>query len=216
MADDDRLDIPAFHIGGYWDIDAILAEETCVPAKTLVTCDGLGWLVGGAGASNADLPVGEKVEMPLWLAVPYALQSYVDVGYPDFLHTGVREMLTLKQEYAEVADLGSKSPFFYDVGVLLTKLRAYLEESNSKDEMSEHEKFMQDLLVGKTTRFGATLKRTIHPNGSVDPQMYIRRLTRCEEDIFELARSSMLDFERWFAARDVAEVSVGIKRRRLC
>jgi len=203
-------------MGGYWDIDAILAEETCVPAKTLVTCDGLGWLVGGAGHSTGDLTVGEKVEMPLWLAVPYALHLWVELGYPDFLHTGVREILTLRQECAEVADLGSKSPYFYDVGILLTKLKAFLEEAKSDAEMSEHAKFMEDLMVGKTTRFGATLKRTIHPNGSVDQQIYIKRLTRCEEDIYELARNATVDFEKWFAARDIAEVSVGIKRRRLC
>jgi hypothetical protein len=168
------------------------------------------------GQSKEDLAVGERVEMPLWLAVPYALQNYVDVGYPDFLHTGVREILTLRQESAEAADLGSKSPYFYDVGVLLTKLKAFFEEATPNADMNEHEKFMQDLLVGKTTRFGATLKRTIHPNGSVDQQEYIKRLTRDEEDIYELARSTMVNFERWFAARDVAEVSAGIKRRRLC
>jgi len=215
MTEGDR-GMPEYHMGGYWDIDAILAEETSVPAKTLVTCDRLGWLVGGMGESSDDLAVGEKVEMPLWLAVPYAMHTWIDVGYPDFLNSGVREILTLRQESAEAADLGSKSPYFYDVGVLLTKLKAFLEEANANNDLSEHEKFMQDLLVGKTTRFGATLKKTMLPNGSVDPQMYIKRLTRCEEEIFELARGAMLDFERWFATRDVAEVSVGIKRRRLC
>jgi len=57
---------------------------------------------------------------------------------------------------------------------LLTKLKAFLEEANANNDLSEHEKFMQDLLVGKTTRFGATLKKTMLPNGSVDPQMYIK------------------------------------------
>ena len=42
-----------------------------------------------------------------------------------------------------------------------------MEEANANNDLSEHEKFMQDLLVGKTTRFGATLKKTMLPNGSV-------------------------------------------------
>lgn len=62
----------------YYDVMAILAEETDVPVTFATRVPGLGTVLDPAGGEE-DLPKGTKTKIPLWLMSVLAQRNMVQV-----------------------------------------------------------------------------------------------------------------------------------------
>lgn len=65
----------------YYDVHAILAEETLVPCAVLSGATGIGRMLDPS-CDTLDLPRGAALEMPLWLATPLAERHMLSLRLP--------------------------------------------------------------------------------------------------------------------------------------
>lgn len=64
--------------GGYYSLDAVLAEETGVPCAFRVGCAGVGRALDPS-AGQSDVKAGANVELPLWLLPPLTGRDMVSI-----------------------------------------------------------------------------------------------------------------------------------------
>lgn len=106
----------------YWDIDDILAEEE----KVSVRFAEASFQNSGLDSNlppNVDISSGHTMELPIWLALPLAQYSVVDIEVPRIYKEGFKNTL---EADPIVVNLREKNPFFYEVG---SKLCEFLNDS---------------------------------------------------------------------------------------
>ena len=65
----------------YYSVNAILAEETLVPARLIHGCSGVGTVIDPSSDVD-DLAPGTRLDLPLWLASGMAQRHMAQVGAP--------------------------------------------------------------------------------------------------------------------------------------
>ena len=110
----------------YLDLDVILAEEDRVPFKFLLDADRLGHL--HPTVQEEDLPKDTEVELPVWLGKAFYDRNMVAVELPKHFKGKMRDHLLAG---ADAVNLKELSPYYFDVGVKLTKMR--LDGNDNKD-----------------------------------------------------------------------------------
>ena len=113
----------------YFDIDDILATNQKMPCQFDQAAIGLGFI--DPSSDDRDVPVGAKLELPLWLARALAIRRrpFVVVELPVAYRTTYRDILSAD---ANVVDLHKLGPFFYDVGMKLLEFEHDEREALSR------------------------------------------------------------------------------------
>lgn len=79
---------------GYYDIDAILAEEELIPCTTNFDFAHLGHLDPDQHLSGKQhLPEGSRIKLPLWALKKWSSLNYVNMGFPRHYQRKARERL---------------------------------------------------------------------------------------------------------------------------
>lgn len=150
------------HISEYYSIDEILAGSELVPVIFQHDACDLGWM-DEQNVDEADLPADTRVEMPWWLACQMAGRKSIALDLPRMLQPTYRAMVLAEPE---VVDLQSKSPFFYEFGMLYAELIRELEIGSM-------------LCAVMDCRYKEIVKRTVNRK-QTESQEFVARLCNME------------------------------------
>jgi len=115
------MDLSHSYVPSYCSLDDILASNTNVSCKFLEDNKHLGFL--DASGEHADIKANSKLELPLWLAQVLNRPTYgqvVSITLPKLYRQSHRKML---QAGAEVVNLHTWGPHYYESGRHLMRLR---------------------------------------------------------------------------------------------
>ncbi|KAK9854786.1 hypothetical protein WJX84_003225, partial [Apatococcus fuscideae] len=102
----------------FYDVTAILAGETQVPAVVRKGVKGLGPALDPSCAGR-DLPANTQLDLPMWLLPTMAARTSAHVMLPRFYGEKMRRKL---QAGAHCEDLRSRCLYFYDVAEALNDI----------------------------------------------------------------------------------------------
>lgn len=100
---------------GYYDTEAICAEETAVTVRLPFGCSGVGTVLD-PGAEGPELAPGASVDVPLWLAASLANRRQAEVELPIFYGSKMRRKM---KAGAGCEDLRVRCPHYYTVAAKL-------------------------------------------------------------------------------------------------
>lgn len=168
--------------------DYLLPKDIiCMSQKVSVTFDkevkGLGFI--DSAAECKDIPVGTKMELPLWMAKVLRSRKCLTMDVPRAYNETYREILDAD---ASMVDLHKQGPHFYTFGKNLVKMGV-------KDRVA-----IADSMVSTFhQRFHGILDQAM--NASQDTQLtlleYQSRLDSDELDVLAVGRKATEDFKAW-------------------
>ncbi|KAK9820298.1 hypothetical protein WJX72_008713 [[Myrmecia] bisecta] len=181
----------------FYDVHAILAEETMLPVSFLTGAAGLGRALDPS-SDDKNLKQGSKVDIPLWMVPVLAQRNMLRVRVPRFYGEKMRVKMQLG---AGCEDLRIRCPYFYDVGCTLSMITHH--DALAPFLNSTFRNRYKELLVkAHSTDTGPTITK-----------MQARLCTE-ENLLFQAGRTSVDVFERWrYSGGSDAHKLQGNKRR---
>ncbi|KAK9843549.1 hypothetical protein WJX81_008330 [Elliptochloris bilobata] len=164
----------------YYDVHAILAEETLLPCVVLSGATGIGRMLDPS-CDSLDLPRRAVLEMPLWLAKPLAERRMLQLRLPRWYNERMQRKM---QAGAHVEDLRTRCPYFYEVALRMDALGHF--EGLGKFVHSSFQKRYKDLLT-----------RAHAGEAGPDATRLLATMSVEEAALFEAGRASVSAFDRW-------------------
>ncbi|KAI9012745.1 hypothetical protein BC832DRAFT_589730 [Gaertneriomyces semiglobifer] len=162
----------------YWDIDAILADQSRIPCSFRMDVPGYGFLEGN---HDIDLAAGAKVELPYWLAEHLAIHDLVELELPVCFGHRVRNDLAASPM---AVNLNRLCPYFYRFGVKIINL---VVDAMLPTILSNALKARLPLIMDYTQ---TSKLRT-------DRSDFIMTLDETEKDIYKLGHESASQMTQW-------------------
>lgn len=167
----------------YLSTDDILALSQRVGCKFEKPVEGLGFI--DQSCENNDIPIGNKQEMPLWLAKVMLKMKLINIEVPKGYNTTYREIL---EADSTVVDLHTLGPHFYKFGKHLVGLN-----------LKESDEIAKSLIGSFHQRFHKLFDFSL--SGTADTALeilqYQSTLDNIELDILDAGRRSTSEFKRW-------------------
>eukprot|EP00741_Cyanophora_paradoxa_P021636 tig00000241_g20883.t1 len=167
--------------GGYYDVDAILSEEERFPVVTSNEGRNLGHLDTADPYSRKHLPVGAKLELPLWLGLAMATKNHISFATPKSFSQRTCEDV---EADPTVINLQEKSPFWYENGMKLVK----------------HQKDKANLVSVMQTAFRERYKLIFdraYSSQNRDVSSFVSKLTSFERVLFRTGQAAAVSAEQW-------------------
>ncbi|GIL74030.1 hypothetical protein Vretimale_5047 [Volvox reticuliferus] len=164
----------------YWSLEGALAEETVVLACYNFGASGVGHILA-PGLTLADVPAGNKVDTPLWLAVALTRRGMTTISPPEIYQERHRRKLNAG---AECCNFKGRSPYFYDVG-------------NKCNEFMQDPSLSAFLSHTYATRYRELVSKGLNPISGEDTLELQSKLSVEELAIFEAGRDSVARVQLW-------------------
>lgn len=177
-----------------------MADETLVPVTWRTASRGLGRALD-PGADTDDIAAGTQVDLPLWLIRSIVNRHMVDLHLPGFLGPVMQKRL---RAGAAVEDLAGRCPHFYEVA---QEIAALLPGDSSIPELAAstfRTRYREALMQGLTHAEGTTASRDLQ-----------QRLSTEEAVLFQAARLSVAEADRWNSSDVLSAHSRAPKRKML-
>lgn len=184
----------------FFDLDDILASQQKVPCQFEQPVYRLGYL--NPHSNDEHIPVGTKMELPIWLAQALGgrRRNIVKLELPKHYCEQQRNILRAD---ANVVDLYKQGPYFYSMGVKLLFFD-HLERSAVAGT----------LLRTFLNRFRRIMD-TSHHAFSSDTTPLMTKLDETERALFRTGQRSVVAMEKWARGRSHRmEASEVVKNRR--
>lgn len=183
----------------YTDVEAILADETLIPVTWRTSSRGLGRALD-PGADSDDIINGTQLDLPLWMIREVAKRHMVDLHLPGFFGHLMERRL---RAGAAVEDLAGRCPHFYDVAQEMATLLPGVSNLPQLAASTFRIRYRDLLMQGLTRGEGTVASNAIQ-----------QRLSTEEAILFQAARVSVLEADRWNSS-DVLSVHSRAPKRKL-
>ena len=166
----------------YFSIDDILASQQRVPCMFELPVYRMGFL--NASSSSEHLQVGDKLELPIWLAKVLCSRrrQIVSVDLPKAYRETQRTILSAD---ANVVDLYKLGPYYYSMGLKVL----YFDHA-------EREELSKSLLETFSNRFRRIMDSSQNAF-MVDTTPLTSKLDETERKLFEAGQKAVGEYERW-------------------
>lgn len=171
--------------GDYYDVSAILAEETYVPARLVHGCTGVGTVIDPS-SDSADLAPGTRLDLPLWMVPPMAGRNMLQVDLPVFYGNKMRRKM---KAGAGCEDLRVRCPHYYSVA---TRLHAAMQACLTADE--DFPAFILNTFRG---RYKELLTKAPQVESSLEANQIQNKLSVEESQLFTAAAEAAAAYQRW-------------------
>ena len=132
---------------------------------------------------NAQLESQSELHLPLWLAEPLSRRQHVELQLPRFYGTSYRN--ALRADAAHL-NLREQTPFYFDVGVELSRLLGDSELGSQ-------------LLGAFASRFHELIGPSLNVTSRLDSTAIVEKLTGRETTIFDAGRDASEKYTKWKA-----------------
>ncbi|XP_078148164.1 uncharacterized protein LOC144543684 [Carex rostrata] len=163
---------------GYYDIDDIIMEEEAVSVVFHVGANGVGLLDPGSETNSVDK--GAKIDLSFWLSHELCRRRAVSIIVPPCFNQKMKKDV---QADAACVDLGTRYPYFYEFGCKISPL-------------------VGDKSIGPflrhtfASRYKEMLSKSHTASINAMPK-FVLRLSKEEYQMFEAAKSSMVEYKKW-------------------
>ena len=166
----------------YFSIDDILASQQRVPCMFELPVYRMGFL--NASSSSEHLQVGDKLELPIWLAKVLCSRrrQIVSVDLPKAYRETQRTILSAD---ANVVDLYKLGPYYYSMGLKVLYFDHADREELSKSLLETFSNRFRRIMDSSQTAF------------MVDTTPLTSKLDETERKLFEAGQKAVGEYERW-------------------
>lgn len=185
----------------YFSVPDILCTEERLSCKIETMMPGLGYL--DPSSETEDLPIGAKLELPVWMALPMTEMNsrIISIEIPKIYRETYREIL---QADAGAITLSKWNPFFYELGMQLRKF------PNRESEI------ITPMLL-QTFRFRLRLLINWAQNPTPDLMLSLQ-LPRLERDLYLLGRKHRTILNKWLKKGskiiETSEMAQNLRKRK--
>lgn len=168
------------------DIDVMLSQEERLPCTFKSDGTNMGHLDNTI--MDKDLPENTRVDLPLWLCDGFTKKGMVEMEFPKYYGTKMREEL---HAGAEAVDLRSFTQYFFEVGIILAVDMTSSDVGSRNDLMQT----LRNAFLGE--RYRRLTMNSLAQGLFDDAADYSQTLTIAELTLFQQGLDAAKNMHQW-------------------